>query len=170
MMNCRVCHIELTNDNWNPSTKKVHSYICKMCDAERKRLYYLDHKEEHKQRGKDYYLLNKIKIDEYRRNWRRHNQLGQLNKFGEKIVIRCIKRPHTLICELCNNYVKRTVYHHWDDEHPGRGMWICLKCHNKAEAIEDVAFVLKYNILKENLDGKNNTNRLWRQCLCNKDK
>ena len=32
---CRVCGTELNDENWNPSQKERHWYICKRCNAER---------------------------------------------------------------------------------------------------------------------------------------
>ena len=37
--NCRVCEVELNDDNWYPSFQKGGNYLCKECDKERCRVY-----------------------------------------------------------------------------------------------------------------------------------
>ena len=36
---CRICSIELDDDNWHPSHKNNRQYICKECSTEKLRLY-----------------------------------------------------------------------------------------------------------------------------------
>lgn len=100
-MECRVCHNELNDSNWNPSTKKFHSYICKKCDSQKKKAYYQLHKKESFEKGKQYRINNREKVNINGRNWRRRFRIGTRDLAGNKILIKCIKRPHTLICELC---------------------------------------------------------------------
>ena len=67
-------------------------------------------------------------------------------------VIRVIKRPYpdNSLCELCKK--QRTLgYHHWDDDHPERGMWVCISCHHKAEGLER-GWSVSYLALKESIE------------------
>ena len=36
---CRVCKVELNDENWYPSCRKIKSHICKECDVKQKRLW-----------------------------------------------------------------------------------------------------------------------------------
>ena len=36
---CRVCKVELNDENWSPSQQKSQSNICKECDVKKSRLY-----------------------------------------------------------------------------------------------------------------------------------
>jgi len=91
-----------------------------------------------------------LKYPEKRRAYVRANRLC-LN--GKQITIR--KRLFAGVCELCGNEIKkRPKWHHWDDEHPEKGMWICDRCHWLADAVEyDPEFekMNKYKKLKETL-------------------
>jgi mannosyltransferase OCH1-like enzyme len=35
-----------------------------------------------------------------------------------------------------NDSIARLYYHHWDDNHPEFGIWVCMPCHSIVEAIE----------------------------------
>lgn len=44
------------------------------------------------------------------------------------------KREYPGVCELCGKEQgKGLYYHHWDDEHPDIGLWLCYSCHRIAE-------------------------------------
>jgi len=44
--NCRVCGIELTNDNWYPSYKLNRMYVCKTCEYHRQKQHLSQHTED----------------------------------------------------------------------------------------------------------------------------
>ena len=46
MPKCRVCGVELTDENWYSSRRKKHEYICMACSKERYRQYYKNHKDK----------------------------------------------------------------------------------------------------------------------------
>jgi hypothetical protein len=60
------------------------------------------------------------------------------------------KRPYTNHCEVCGRPLgvgegsrdlsliskNRGNYHHWNDEHPEKGIWVCQWCHWGIEAID----------------------------------
>ena len=47
-----------------------------------------------------------------------------------------LKRQYPSSCELCGKKVKLLHYHHWDDEHPEMGIWLCPACHRFAEGFD----------------------------------
>ncbi len=140
--NCRVCNIELTNENWYPSYQQKYKYICITCDKKSHKIKYNMRTDQ--ERSHD----NTIHRE---RNRKRYIYTTDLN--GNRITIKTNKRPHTLICELCSKEFNKTCYHHWDDLHPEWGIWVCSYCHLKAEAIEDIEFINKYNSLKNCIPG-----------------
>ncbi len=52
---CRNCEIELTDETWLPSSKKVHSYVCKFCERIRSQLKYLKNQKYINQKHKERY-------------------------------------------------------------------------------------------------------------------
>lgn len=80
---------------------------------------------------KNWRLKNKSKLSDYYR----HNILT-VN--GKRIVVR--KRKFEGYCELCKEIVSNNFkfphWHHWNDDKPEEGMWLCPACHRIAEAVE----------------------------------
>jgi hypothetical protein len=72
------------------------------------------------------------------------------------------KRPHPGYCELCSKTQKMFLYHHWDDDNPSLGLWVCHRCHNVIEVVdmegseEFIAIRSKYIKLKESIQELNN--------------
>jgi len=138
---CNKCNVELTDDNWYSSYKKWNKKQCISCAR-----YY--GKNNYYNRSKEQKEKYTIRMKEYNRKY----TLCSTNSNGDRIVLKIIKRPHTLTCELCNKEVKKTVYHHWDDEHPEFGIWVCGWCHQTVEIIEKIPDIKeKYNQLKQNI-------------------
>ena len=46
--NCRVCNVELTDENWYPSRRERKNHICKKCDAEQTRSWQKANPNEYK--------------------------------------------------------------------------------------------------------------------------
>jgi len=46
---------------------------------------------------------------------------------GERVRVN--KRPRPTNCELCGRLKKILGYHHWDDDDPSKGVWVCGNCH-----------------------------------------
>jgi len=69
------------------------------------------------------------------------NRITQLSTIvnGKRVVITGPhKREYTKRCELCDKLPKsKLYYHHWLDDFPNVGMWLCYKCHVFAEAIDE---------------------------------
>ena len=52
------------------------------------------------------------------------------------------------VCPLCENTKNKILYwHHWDDNQPMKGMWLCPHC-NAIVELEDRKLVQKYIGLK----------------------
>lgn len=69
--------------------------------------------------------------------WVRANYLGVRLEDGRHGYIRIEgKRSHPGSCEMCQRSDRRLAYHHWDNEDFTKGLWLCLPCHNIAEAVE----------------------------------
>lgn len=73
---------------------------------------------------------------------------------GKHVVITGLhKREYTRKCELCDKLPKkRLYYHHWLDDFPGVGMWLCFKCHMLAESVDERSELIdKYVELKNSI-------------------
>ena len=87
--------------------------------------------------------------------------MTHLRKFGNSVVA---KRPKPNSCEVCGrlhdvveNPNSILQWHHWNDEHPELGMWLCFWCHMLAEAIENGLssdHIIKYVAKKGEINGK----------------
>lgn len=135
---CKDCQIMLTLENIFTSDLIRGNYICRKCSGQRTIRY--RHKDS--QSEEHYRNLNK--------NWCRIHRLGSTDGNGHYITLKVNKRPfpQDSKCELCEKIRKRLVWHHWNDEKPELGIWICLSCHNVAEGVE-ANLHIKYLNLKE---------------------
>ena len=99
---------------------------------ERRRRYNSDplHKRSKKERMKNYHSDPKRK-EKVRDSHRAH----YLRVRGKVIRVNKRARPDD-ICELCSLHTRRLDYHHWDDDHPEQGLWLCMRCHYGAEFVE----------------------------------
>jgi len=62
-----------------------------------------------------------------------------VTKDGKRIYLKHDKRPYPndSKCELCGKKCKFLAYHHWDDETPWIGLWVCQSpCHAICEAVD----------------------------------
>ena len=110
-------------------------------------LYRMEHREELRTYAREYYRANNEKLKK-RQNKRWRERCVQL-KMGSTISIdNKPLYPTDERCKLCARKLKvRLIYHHWDDEHPEQGMWICYTCHHFAEGM-DAGMEMKYKRLK----------------------
>lgn len=90
----------------------------------------------------------KISGKEYRKEYARKNLLF-IN--GKQIRVNKRTRPNN-ICEICGRTVKRLDYHHWNDDKPEYGIWLCLTCHAMVECI-DKGLGNKYTELRNSIEG-----------------
>mgnify|MGYP001615358700 CR=1 FL=1 len=80
------------------------------------------------------------------RDWRRNNILPINGK-----LVRVNKRPRPNdTCEVCGITTPKLDYHHWDDSRPELGVWVCKKCHNIAEGVDN-GLALNYLELKRSI-------------------
>ncbi len=115
----------------NKTTKEWNEYRLAKTIAQRK------YRENNKE-----VILGKIrkggiyydKITEYRRN-------NRLNFNGRTITIK--KRIFKGYCELCGLNNTKLNYHHWDNNNPAKGVWVCHYCHMAVEKI-DKGIYIKY--------------------------
>lgn len=135
-------------------------------DSIRKKEWRQKNRERNRKNSKRYYYKNRDKILERHRKWGKNNReklrnyerQTRLSVNGKRIRIKKREYPINQKCELCNRKKKRLGYHHWDNNQPELGMWICVRCHHVAEALEDLGknLVKKYFKLKEEIkNGRN---------------
>jgi len=105
--------------------------------------------------GTVWHILNPN--EKYERVKARRKEFRTLNVLstvvlGQRVKLKVKKRPKPNICELCEEPPRgkraRLHWHHWDDEHPEYGLWLCLRCHNGAGFIEK-GLLERYLSLKE---------------------
>ncbi|MBA7490022.1 hypothetical protein ES702_00556 [subsurface metagenome] len=129
---CRVCGVELTEDNWYPAyaggkrgkdhagRKRGKDRICKSCTIKRNKEY-----------------VNP--------EWATLNQLHT-----KGVTYLCRKRAKPDLCELCGEKPPK-AYHHWGPIIEGEyvpGIWVDHRCHQFAELF-DKDFSERYQELKE---------------------
>lgn len=71
-----------------------------------------------------------------RRQYTRENLLRtvKVDRKTRRAVVR--KRPYLGVCELHNEAAQPLAWHHWDDQHPEYGMWLCETCHRFVGGLE----------------------------------
>ena len=70
-----------------------------------------------------------------RTKWRRENVIHTTIN-GKNGWHRVVKRPQPPTCELCDKLCEKLHWHHWDPEHPEKGIWSCPTCHYFMEAVD----------------------------------
>lgn len=70
---CRVCEVELDNENWNPSQQKGKSYICKKCNAKKGRAWYKENADKTKENVSAWREANPEKYKATSRAWAKNN-------------------------------------------------------------------------------------------------
>lgn len=98
-----------------------------------RRVWHNEHKEERARRRIE---LRNNGGKERARNKAR-TRLRMLN--GRTLPDGECKRPPTENCEVCGQAFgsRHIAYHHWDDEMPAMGMWLCRRCHVIAEGVDN---------------------------------
>ena len=112
---------------------------------------YQKHRKERLKSSSDWYWKHRDEVlDRLKRFNHECRVLNKKTKNYMNIGPNKPPRPEDNKCQICGRVCKRLAYHHWDDEHPERGIWICQpKCHDGCEFVES-GFVPKYLQLKEN--------------------
>lgn len=145
---CKKCGVILDTENFKEYNRKKHFYYCNICNNKISsdwRYNNLDTVTAARLKHKD---KNLKRMREYARK----NIIYTVDGSGNSIRIKTIKRPHTLICEMCHIPTKQTQYHHWDDLNPQWGIWVCCICHMFCEGIEKGLTVEQYLSLKRKIE------------------
>ncbi len=83
-----------------------------------------------------YYIVYPEKKNASMRKYSEHSATGTMVE-GKKTVVRNLtKRPRPDKCEMCEDRPAK-AYHHWNDEDPSIGLWLCFRCHMAAEVMDD---------------------------------
>jgi len=138
-MVCRRCGKPLTSENYGKYAvqRKTRWRMCNSCyltwyrNWERTSPAAAKRRERHK-------------------DYARANYIGYSNPAKRRYIKVENKRPYSSNCELCGKKTK-TVYHHWDDKDYSKGLWLCLRCHNVAEGVEQ-GVDQKYLDLKKKIE------------------
>lgn len=106
---------------------KTRAYIAEHPEMYRKQAlaYYYAHREERLA----YYHRNKQDI--LRKN-QQHRRQTVITYHGERPNILNVQKapyPANKQCTCCKKPNRRLQWHHWDDDNPEHGIWLCPKCH-----------------------------------------
>lgn len=83
---------------------------------------------------------------------KRHHRKYIINTSNGRLVVPEKRRfPSNGACELCGRKKKRLNYHHWDDNCPAKGLWLCSWCHQAAEVL-DSGLDRRYFALKKSVE------------------
>lgn len=86
-------------------------------------------------------------IKQKRRDKRR---VTRLDTKGRRLKVS--KRPWPGKCEMCSRErkgLRQLSWHHWDDNCPELGLWLCTHCHIFSEGVEKGLTLERYQELKE---------------------
>jgi len=139
---CHLCGVLLERDvNWKPKGV-CPEYACITC---RQKLQ-VERTRRHRIRKRDTILQSTLHSSRTNGRDKRWNHVG--------------KRPYPETCEICGKPPKNSKislhWHHWNDEHPEIGLWLCQKCHIKVNAYEtnqkNPDFINTYLTLKNKME------------------
>ncbi len=137
----------------NSERKKEATRRWQRRHREEARIYARRYREENKDKIQAYRAANKDRIRVRSRDYNRKNIL---TTGGKHIRVRKREYPEGNVCELCNEVSQRLEYHHWSDEAPQFGLWLCPPCHKAADVFErgSIDKLDKYYQLKKIVEGK----------------
>lgn len=112
------------------------------------------------QRNREYKRRNPEKYLKWKENAKIHARKHCICSSNNKVFKGLNKRPYPegKGCEICQRQDKHLVYHHWNDNNPSLGLWICKICHDMCEQI-DKGLDVHYNFLKQFVENTNAS--LW---------
>jgi len=117
--------------------------MARIYNKETQHRYYLKHREETIERSR-----LRQSTPEYREKLRISNLCSKGRNYKG-----LNKRPYAGYCELCGKKQDmRLAYHHWNDNKPAMGIWMCNPCHWFVEGIERGLQLKKYLDLKEKIE------------------
>lgn len=84
-----------------------------------------------------YYYRNRLKRS---RDYSRRTILVTGTTKGNTIVLTHLnKRPYPGACEVCGLPKEKGLhYHHWDEDNPSIGLWLCFRCHRLTEILDSL--------------------------------
>ncbi len=158
---CNQCHC-IRSREWLQNHKDHHKEYRqqnKETINQTKREWCARNKDKIKEYGKRHYGKNKEIILARMRKWHHENRVHILEYDRNHMLhyhgyaIRVDKRPYplTACCELCGESGRLLGYHHWDDNNPKLGLWLCPHCHILAGKTEKGITSDKYLKLKEEI-------------------
>lgn len=135
---CINCGVQLVpTKNWSLSHCRSHNYICDSCYAPLQKAY----ATKSRIKRRDHILQTHL-----RSNGKKWNHVE--------------KRPYSKTCELCGRgpSYKTHAYHHWNDEAPEKGIWICSSCHMLVNMYDRMQkfpeMISKYLALRERIENE----------------
>ena len=81
--------------------------------------------------------IARVKHADYQRKYAQIHYVGTVINGKHTMLPTPYKRPKPEGCEICKRIETRLSYHHWDDDNPSVGLWLCHKHHMLAEALDD---------------------------------
>ena len=122
-----------------------------------KKEYHQKNKEMLNKKSSEYYYKNREKLIKQQCEYSkrpdivsRRRQCSLMTKEGTLRGLN--KRTYTGNCEICGYEKKRMSYHHWNDDKPSMGIWVCQACHWFVGGIDKGLLVDKYIQLKQNVE------------------
>lgn len=109
----------------------------------RTRAYQAEHPEVNRKAGLTYYYAHR----EERLDLARQRDKMTIKHNG-KVILRNVKKPpKPMLCTLCGRK-SHLIYHHWQDDAPEIGLWICNRCHAAIHRM------IKIGILKASIESQ----------------
>lgn len=90
--------------------------------------HYAANRELHNGYGRRYYNRHRKERLEYAKRYGHEYGKRLIKHHGEVILRNVNKPPKPTICSLCKR-TSHLAYHHWEDEKPEIGLWVCNRCH-----------------------------------------
>lgn len=119
-MNCRVCNVELTDENWNPSQQKNKDCICKVCASQKTKEYYNKNKDLRGGYHIKYAKEHAEALKEYRKNY--------YNRQIERRIHNFFKYLWGDFCVKCGIELNDM---NWGVTRKNNNNHICKNCDNK---------------------------------------
>ncbi len=144
---------------WTKERQRIYNKKYQQTHREQRKVYMKKYHETHKEQSKQYYQKHKEKLREYARKYQRDHKKETREYRREhclyqdgKTISGLNKRPYPNYCEICGRLKLRNLkYHHWDEEHLDKGMWVCQHCHQFAEGC-DKGYGLVYQQKKKQIE------------------
>ncbi len=98
------------------------------------------HPEDIKRMRDNWRANNKEKCAVYRINYSNTHINTRIRKLNTKkygyVAVNKRAKPINMGCEVCHKPANRLDYHHWNDDYPCLGLWLCVQCHIMAEKVD----------------------------------